>query len=221
MVLSLQKGLRRQSGSLDSPKPYRHVERMKASEADILFIAGSGELSKGHWQSRWQRKLASAREILPPRGPDCTPEGWTQVLVDAVGASTRPVVLVAHSLGIAAAIHALPKIRHRVAGAFFVSPADLSDQEALLRKQGLSELGALAPYPTVPLSFPSIMIASRNDPHGSFEHAGDIANAWGSFLIDAGQSGHIDVESGHGPWPEGTMVFAQFISRLKPVPLTH
>src|SRR5690606_23480536 len=101
----------------------------------------------------------------------------------------------------AAAIHALPKIRHRVAGAFFVSPADLSDQEALLRKQGLSELGALAPYPTVPLPFPSIMIASRNDPHGSFEHAGDIANAWGSFLIDAGQSGHIDVESGHGPWP--------------------
>ncbi|MEK1868845.1 MAG: alpha/beta hydrolase, partial [Ensifer adhaerens] len=21
---------------------------------------------------------------------------------------------------------------------------------------------------------------------------------------------------GHGPWPEGTMVFAQFLSRLKP-----
>ena len=27
------------------------------------------------------------------------------------------------------------------------------------------------------------MIASRNDPFGSYDHAGDIANAWGSMLI--------------------------------------
>ncbi|MFB2608362.1 alpha/beta hydrolase, partial [Rhizobium phaseoli] len=37
---------------------------------------------------------------------------------------------------------------------------------------------------------------------------------WGSFLVDAGEAGHINADSGHGPWPEGTMVFAQFLSRL-------
>ncbi len=61
------------------------------------------------------------------------------------------------------------------------------------------------PYPRDPLPFPSIMIASRNDPFGEYAHAEDIANAWGSFLIDAGESGHINAESGHGhgrkaPW---------------------
>jgi hypothetical protein len=30
-------------------------------------------------------------------------------------------------------------------------------------------------------------------------------------LIDAGESGHINAESGHGPWPEGIMVFAHFL----------
>ena len=39
---------------------------------------------------------------------------------------------------------------------------------------------------------------------------------WGSFLVDAGESGHINADSGHGPWPEGTMVFAQFLGRLSP-----
>ena len=32
---------------------------------------------------------------------------------------------------------------------------------------------------------------------------------------DAGEAGHLNEESGHGPWPEGTMVFAKFISELK------
>jgi predicted alpha/beta hydrolase family esterase len=35
-------------------------------------------------------------------------------------------------------------------------------------------------------------------------------------LIDAGEAGHINADSGHGPWPEGTMVFAKFLSQLKP-----
>ena len=30
----------------------------------------------------------------------------------------------------------------------------------------------------------------------------------------AGQAGHINTDSGYGPWPEGSMAFAQFLSRL-------
>jgi predicted alpha/beta hydrolase family esterase len=71
------------------------------------------------------------------------------------------------------------------------------------------------PYPRDPLPFPSLLVASRNDPFGSYEHADDIAAAWGSLLLDAGEAGHINAESGHGPWPEGTMVFAQFLGKLK------
>ena len=33
-------------------------------------------------------------------------------------------------------------------------------------------------------------------------------------LSDAGESGHINVESGHGPWPEGLLQFGQFLRKL-------
>jgi predicted alpha/beta hydrolase family esterase len=59
-----------------------------------------------------------------------------------------------------------------------------------------------------------VVIASRNDPYGSFEVAEDAAAAWGSLFIDAGEVGHINAESGHGPWPEGSLTFAKFLSQL-------
>ena len=41
-----------------------------------------------------------------------------------------------------------------------------------------------------------------------------MAYAWGAAIADAGSSGHINVESGHGPWPEGLMRFAGFLKAL-------
>jgi len=37
------------------------------------------------------------------------------------------------------------------------------------------------------------------------------------MFIDACESGHINSESGHGPWPEGSMVFAEFMTQLQPI----
>jgi len=59
-------------------------------------------------------------------------------------------------------------------------------------------------------------VASRNDPFCSFDVVEDIAAAWGSLFIDAGEAGHINAESGHGPWPEGPLTFAKFVSTLEP-----
>ena len=53
--------------------------------------------------------------------------------------------------------------------------------------------------PTAPLPFPSVLVASRDDPYSNFGEAEDMAFAWGSAIADAGFSGHINVESGHGP----------------------
>ena len=71
------------------------------------------------------------------------------------------------------------------------------------------------PYLREPLPFPSIVIASRNDPFCAFEVAEDIAGAWGSLFIDAGETGHLNADSGFGPWPEGSMTFAKFLTDLK------
>jgi predicted alpha/beta hydrolase family esterase len=189
---------------------------MKASETDILIIPGHGNAGQDHWQTRWQSKLASARRVEQHNWHEPDRDAWVQSIAEAIDNAKKPVVLVAHSLGISAALQALPGREANVAGAFLVSPPNLLQPGQLLPGLGLDRLNSFGPYPRSPLSFPSMTIASQDDPHGTYEHAGDIANAWGSFLVDAGNSGHINVESGHGPWPEGTMVFAQFLSRLKP-----
>ena len=66
----------------------------------------------------------------------------------------------------------------------------------------------------MPLPFPSMTVASRNDPFSAYEVTEDIAAAWGSLLLDAGEAGHINSDSGYGPWPEGSIAFARFLSRL-------
>jgi predicted alpha/beta hydrolase family esterase len=189
---------------------------MKASEAEILFIPGHGNSGPDHWQTRWLSRLASARRIEQASWEKPDREAWVKQIADSINAAKKPVVLVAHSLGIGAALHALPECEGKVAGAFLVSPPNLLQPDELPPGLSLRWLNTFGPYPSAPLPFPSITVASQNDPYGTYEHAGDVANAWGSFLVDAGNSGHINVESGHGPWPEGTMVFAQFLSRLKP-----
>jgi uncharacterized protein len=183
---------------------------MKVSEAEILIIPGYTNSGPDHWQSRWQAKLSSARRVEQAEWAKPVREDWVQRVVDEVAAATKPVVLVAHSLGVAAAVHAAPHLGNKVAGAFLVAPPDVANEK--IRPKHLMTFG---PYPREPLTFPSLVVASRNDPFGSYEHADDIAAAWGSMVLDAGEAGHINTESGHGPWPEGTMVFAQFLSRLK------
>jgi len=182
---------------------------MKAAESDILIVPGYTNSGPDHWQTRWQAKLSTARRVEQDAWSKPEFGEWTSRMAEAVNEATRPVVIVAHSLGVATAVQAVPAFRKRVAGAFLVAPPDVANDA--VRPKHLMTFG---PYARNPLPFPSIVVASRNDPFCSFEVAEDIAAAWGSLLIDAGDAGHINAESGHGPWPEGLLVFARFLGRL-------
>lgn len=185
---------------------------MKASEAEILIVPGYTNSGPSHWQTRWETKLGSARRVEQAEWTKPVREDWVARMIAEINAASKPVVIVAHSLGVAAAVHAIAEAgSDKIAGAFLVAPPDVANPA--IRPKHLLTFG---PYPRNLLPFPSLIVASRNDPFGSYAHAEDIANAWGSLLVDAGESGHINAESGHGPWPEGTMVFAQFLSKLKP-----
>jgi uncharacterized protein len=105
-------------------------------------------------------------------------------------------------------------MRRYVAGAFLVAPPDVTNPA--IRPRHLMTFG---PYPTEPLPFPSIVVASRDDPFSSYEKAEEAAHGWGALLVDAGQSGHINAESNHGPWPEGLLTFGKFMSKLSTDPL--
>lgn len=182
---------------------------MKARDADILIIPGYTNSGPDHWQSRWQARLSTARRVEQAEWSKPVREDWVDNVVKAVNEAEKPVVLVAHSLGIACAVHGIPRFRKPVAGAFFVAPPEVTNPN--IRPRHLMTFG---PYPRDPLPFPSIVVASRNDHFGSFEAAEDIAAAWGSLFLDAGNAGHINAEAGYGPWPEGSLTFARFLSKL-------
>ncbi|MEX6509098.1 RBBP9/YdeN family alpha/beta hydrolase [Jiella sp. M17.18] len=182
---------------------------MRVAEADIIIVPGYKGSPDDHWQTRWERKLSTARRVPQAEWSKPVREDWTREVAAAVNASTRPVVLVGHSLGVAAAVQAIPQFEKPIAGAFFVAPPDV--ENPAIRPKHLMTFG---PYPRDPLPFPSLVVASRNDMFSSFEAAEDIAGAWGSLFIDAGEAGHINGDSGHGPWPEGLLTFGKFMSRL-------
>ena len=67
-----------------------------------------------------------------------------------------------------------------------------------------------------PLSFPSLLVGSENDPYASAAAAKDLANVWGSQFLNVGKAGHINVDSGHGPWPQGKALLSRLLERCRP-----
>ena len=189
---------------------------MRVSEVDILIVPGYTGASDQHWQSRWERKLSTASRVVQAEWTKPVREDWTKAVADAVNATTKPCVIVAHSLGVASVVQAIPLFKKPIAGAFFVAPPDVTNEA--IRPRHLMTFG---PYPREPLPFPSVVVASRNDHYSSFEASEDIAAAWGSSFIDAGESGHLNADSGHGPWPEGLLTFGKFLAALKAPPHHH
>lgn len=53
------------------------------------------------------------------------------------------------------------------------------------------------------LPFRSVLLASHTDPYCSFQRAQALAAHWGSSVIDWGDAGHLNAESGLGDWPQG------------------
>jgi uncharacterized protein len=184
---------------------------MRASEADILIIPGVRSSGPEHWQSLWEAKLPSSRRVVQDDWERPELAAWGGRIVEEVERAAGPVVLLAHSLGVLATVHAAPFLAGKVKGAFLVAPPS---QNILSIVEGIDP--AFLTLPTDPLAFPAVLVASRNDKYSSFEESAALAKALGAKLVDAGYSGHINSESGYGPWPEGLMSFATFLKTRRP-----
>ena len=183
---------------------------MKTTEAEILIVPGYKGAPEDHWQTRWERNLSAARRVQMGEWQKPVFEDWKANLIAEVKKCVKPVVLVGHSIGSQVIVRAAKEFPKPIAGAFLVAPPDVENPS--IRPRHLLTFG---PAPRDPLPFPSVTIASRNDSFCSFEVAEDMAASWGSLFMDAGESGHINADSGHGPWPEGLMVFSRFMNHLK------
>jgi predicted alpha/beta hydrolase family esterase len=167
----------------------------------FLTVPGLGGSGPSHWQTLWERNRPGT--VRADLGMWHTPHrnSWVTRLDWAIRQAEAPVILVAHSLGCLAvawwaALSPQP-YGWPVAGALLVAPADVD------RVGVQEELRGFAPSPAIPLPFPSILVASRDDPWIAFDRAHSLAAAWGSHFVDAGAAGHINAASGLGQWPEG------------------
>jgi hypothetical protein len=63
------------------------------------------------------------------------------------------------------------------------------------------------------LPFPSIVVASTDDPFVTPARAAAFARAWGSRLVTFERAGHLNADAGFGPWPEGRRLLAALTKR--------
>ena len=183
---------------------------MKTSDAEVLIVPGYKGADGDHWQSRWERHITSAYRVEMGDWHKPVFEDWRENLITAVENAKKPVFLIGHSIGSQVITRAAHEFSQPVKGAFLVAPPDVENRD--IRPRHLLTFG---PASREPLPFPSVTIASRNDHFCTYEKAEDMAAAWGSLFVDAGESGHLNSESGHGPWPEGLMVLSRFLKQIK------
>jgi predicted alpha/beta hydrolase family esterase len=190
----------------------------------ILTVPGLGGSGPSHWQTLWES--ARPDTVRVELGMWNTPHrnAWVTKLDQAIRQAKAPVILAAHSLGCLAVAWWAEMTRQPygwpVAGALLVAPADVDRPEAR------AELATFGPTPTAPLPFPSIVVASRDDPWIAIERAHSLAVGWGSHFVDAGDQGHLNAASGIGWWKEGQELLDRVIGASvdregRPLPISE
>ncbi|NJR80750.1 RBBP9/YdeN family alpha/beta hydrolase [Sphingomonas corticis] len=167
----------------------------------ILTVPGLGNSGPSHWQTLWEGHRPDIARVDLGMWDRPHRNAWVTKLDQAVASARAPVVLVAHSLGCIAvawwASLSPQPYGWPVAGALLVAPADVD------RPNVASELAPFGPAPRTPLPFPSIVVASSDDPWIDSDRAHSLAVDWGSHFVDLGPHGHINAASGLGLWTEG------------------
>lgn len=191
-----------------------HFSHYETGAPLILTVPGLGGSGPGHWQSLWEEARTDTIRVELGMWDRPHRNLWVTRLDQAIRRARGPVVLAAHSLGCATvawwAALAGQAFGRPVAGALLVAPADV-DRHAT--RAGIAGFG---PVPGFPLPFPSIVVASSDDPWVSLPRAHEYARAWGSHFVNAGPVGHINAESGLGWWQEGQELLHRVLDSAPP-----
>lgn len=183
----------------------------------ILTVPGLGNSGPAHWQTRWEEERSDIQRVELGLWDRPQRNAWVNQLNLAIRNAGRPVILVAHSLG----CHAVawwaqmeqPAYGNPVVGALLVAPAEVDSHPADAR------VTAFHPTPIGLLPFPSVLVASRNDPYIHFERALRLGIFWGSTVVDAGNAGHINADSGLEDWVYGQRLLDRLIATAHGAPL--
>jgi predicted alpha/beta hydrolase family esterase len=164
-----------------------------------LTVPGVTNSGPRHWQTYWEKKFPEEfRRIEQDNWDTPVCADWTARIEEYVRkAGPENVILLAHSLGCTAVARWAKEYKTVIKGAFLVGPSDCEAPAYTFDTKGF------APIPLAKLPFRSLVVASTNDQWVPFERARFFADSWGSELVNVGDQGHINADSGHGEWPEG------------------
>lgn len=60
--------------------------------------------------------------------------------------------------------------------------------------------------------FPTLIVASENDPYASFSYTEHVAQSWNAQVISVGELGHINSSQQLGKWPQGKNLYRAFVA---------
>jgi uncharacterized protein len=173
-------------------------------QSQILIHPGLGNSGERHWQTIWEKRFPSFRRVAQTNWETPIKDDWTKKLDEHVMSyDPSNVILVGHSLACATIVFWCSEYKRKIKGALLVAP---SDTEAPGYPEGTS---GFKPMPTEKLLFPSIVVASANDPYVSPDRANAFANCWGSELVNIGNAGHINADSNLMFWEFGLELLAR------------
>ncbi|MGN6830049.1 RBBP9/YdeN family alpha/beta hydrolase [Paucibacter sp. M5-1] len=157
----------------------------------LLIIPGLHDSGPAHWQTWLQQQYRDARRVVQRDFSHPDLQRWAERIgasLDSAGPGEW--IAVAHSFGtLALARHLADHPDSPIRQALLVAPAEPD-------KFGLAES-----LPQRRLGRPLTLIASQNDPWMSAASAQRWAERWGASFSNLGLVGHINTESGFGPFP--------------------
>lgn len=171
---------------------------------DIVILPGIGGSGELHWQTLWESADPRCRRFQPTDWEKPVLTDWIDALDRAIGAASRPPLLVAHSLACLLVAHWQQTSPAQIAGAFLVAVPNPQSQAFPVAA------ASFADPPAGKLRFPSLIIASANDPYGTVDYARGRASQWGSGIVEVEELGHINEASRLGDWPMGKALLAAF-----------
>ncbi|WP_174297212.1 RBBP9/YdeN family alpha/beta hydrolase [Sphingomonas bacterium] len=172
------------------------------------MIPGLGSSGPEHWQTRWERERADCRRAELGDWNDPAPDRWLGAIDRSVRELADAPILIAHSLGCIAVAEwasAAGARQTRVVAALLVAPPDVERDDADPR------LRRFAPVHRRPMPFPTVLVASRDDPYATFARSQEMAAGWAARFHDAGAAGHLNAASGLGSWDEGQRLLADLV----------
>ena len=163
----------------------------------VLILPGFSGSGPEHWQTFWEKAHPEFQRVPERDWDHPVRREWVSALEAAVRETGPQSILVAHSLACLQVAHWAAKTRLKVQSALLVAPPDPG------RKAFPKAAIGFAPVPMKKLGFPSILVASSNDPYGDLAFSQRCARNWGSKLVSFGPKGHLNSESNLMDWPQG------------------